>query len=151
MKSISSFHDGNMGNWFMKACTPMIDESQRKGERAITFCFQCCHFTERLKQRIALLKLRTAVTKFSMKPWSRATSNCHRCGSGERNGEQTRTKVSFGRSMMRILELLRLVKRHVSGWSDILQWKIQTHRFRGYQFTLVWRHQVVSQIQVVSQ
>ena len=39
----------------------------------------------------------TAVTKFSIKPWSGATKNYHLCGSGERNGEQRRTKVSFGK------------------------------------------------------
>jgi len=38
------------------------------------------------------------------------TANRHPCGSGERNGAQRRTKVSFGRTMM---ELLRLAKRHL--------------------------------------
>jgi len=42
-------------------------------------------------------------------------------GSGEKNGEQRRAKVSFGRTMMQALELLRLAKRHVSGQSNIEQ------------------------------
>ena len=57
----------------------------------------------------------TAVTKSSMKPQSGATSNCHLRGSEERNGEQKRTKVSFGSTMMRALKLQRLAKRHISG------------------------------------
>ena len=63
----------------------------------------------------------TAVIKSSMKPRSGATTNRHLRGSGERNGEQRRTKVSFGRTMMRALELQRLAKRHISGQSDIEQ------------------------------
>jgi len=42
------------------------------------------------------------------------TANRHLCGSGGRNGAQRRTKVSFSRTMMQALELLRLVKRHIS-------------------------------------
>ena len=63
----------------------------------------------------------TAVTKSSMKPRSGATTNRHLRGSGERNGEQRRTKVSFGRTMMRALELQRLAKRHILGRSDFEQ------------------------------
>jgi len=63
----------------------------------------------------------TAVTKVSMKPQSNATTNCHLRGSEERNAEQRRTKVSFGRAMMRALKLQRLAKRHISGQSDIEQ------------------------------
>ena len=33
---------------------------------------------------------------------------------GERNGVQRRTDISFGRAMMQALELLRLVKGHIS-------------------------------------
>ena len=39
---------------------------------------------------------------------------------GNKNkGEQRRTKVSFGRTMMRALELLRLAKRHIFRQSNI--------------------------------
>ena len=38
----------------------------------------------------------TAVTKSSMKPQSGSTINRHLHGSGEKNGKQRRTKVSFG-------------------------------------------------------
>ena len=47
------------------------------------------------------------------------TSNCHLRGSGERNGAQRRTKVSFDRTMMQVLEVLRLAERQVWGQSDI--------------------------------
>ena len=43
------------------------------------------------------------------------------CGSGERNGVQWRTKVSFGKTIMQALELLQLAKRHVSGQSNVEQ------------------------------
>ena len=57
----------------------------------------------------------TAVTKSSVKPRSSATANRHLRSSGEKNGEQRRTKVKLGRTMMRGLELQRLAKRHISG------------------------------------
>jgi len=53
------------------------------------------------------------------------TANCHLRGKREINGAQGRTKVSFGRTMMQALELLRLTKRHVSGRSNNEQWKNQ--------------------------
>ena len=56
-----------------------------------------------------------------MKPRSGATTNCHQRGSEERNGEQRRTKESFGRTMMRALELQRLAKRHIAGRSNVEQ------------------------------
>jgi len=63
----------------------------------------------------------TAVIKSSMKLRSDATANCHLCSSGEKNGEQRRMKVSFGRTMMRALELQLLAKKHIFGQSDIEQ------------------------------
>jgi len=63
----------------------------------------------------------TAVTKVSMKSRSGATANRHLRGSQERNGEQRRTKISFGRTMMEALKLQRLVKKHISGPSDVEQ------------------------------
>ena len=55
--------------------------------------------------------------------------------------------------MMRALELQWLVKRHISGRSDVEQWRNQAHSFSGCQVTLAWRHQIVSQSdsQIVSQ
>ena len=38
------------------------------------------------------------------------TANGHLRGKGERNGIQRKTKVSFGRTMMQAMELLRLAK-----------------------------------------
>ena len=63
----------------------------------------------------------TSVTKSSMMSQSGTTANCHLHGSEERNGEQRRAKVSFGRTMMRALELQQLAKRHISGQSNIEQ------------------------------
>ena len=65
------------------------------------------------------------------------TPNHHLRGSEERNGVQKRTKVSFGSTMMQVLELLWLVKRHVSGQSDIERCKNQAHSVSGYQVTLI--------------
>ena len=63
----------------------------------------------------------TAVTKSSMKPRSSTTINRHLDNSEERNGKQRRSKVNFGKTMMRALELQRLVKRHISGRSNVKQ------------------------------
>ena len=76
---------------------------------------------------------------------SYATANRHLRSSGERNGEQRRTKVRLGRTMMQGLELQRLVKRHISGRADVEQWGNQAHSISGYRVMLVWRHQIVSQ------
>ena len=57
----------------------------------------------------------TAVNMFSMKPLRSAIANRHLHGSGEKNGEQWKTKVNFGRTMMQALELLQLAKRYVLG------------------------------------
>ena len=53
----------------------------------------------------------TAVTKSSIKPQSGATKNRHLRDSGERNQEKRRTKVSFGRTMIRASQLQRLAKK----------------------------------------
>ena len=60
----------------------------------------------------------TAATKSSMKPRSGTIKNLHLRGSEERNGEQRRKKISFGRTMM---QALQLAKRHISGRSDVEQ------------------------------
>jgi len=53
MKSISSCYYGNTGTIHSWQCTPMIDEPQWKGKRAIMLCFQwCLTFYKHLKQRI---------------------------------------------------------------------------------------------------
>ena len=104
------------------AARPSIDQSQLKGKRAIMLCFQCC-LIEGFKQKDSVLNTSgiNAVIKVSMKPRSGATANHHLHGSGERKGEQRRTKVSFGRTMMRALKLQQLAKRHISGRSDVEQ------------------------------
>jgi len=86
-----------------------------------------------------------AITKSSMKPWNGASyvpQIVTYAVVDKRNQEQRRTKVSVGRTMMRALELQRLAKRHISGWSNVEQWRNQTH---SYRVTLVWRYQSVRQ------
>ena len=56
----------------------------------------------------------SALTLVPHQSYNVHTANHHLCSSGKRNGEQRRTKVSFCRTMMQALELLRLVKKHVS-------------------------------------
>ena len=66
-------------------------------------------------------------------------TNRHLRGSGERNGAQRRTKVSF---MMQVLELLWLAKRHISRWSNAKQWRNQACSFSHYQVTALIRQSV---------
>ena len=47
--------------------------------------------------------------------------------------------------MMRALYLQQLAKRHISGQSDVEQWRNQAHSLSGYQLMVVWRHQSDSQ------
>ena len=53
------------------------------------------------------------------------TTNHHLCAKVERNGTQRRTKVSFDKTMMQVLELLWLAKRHILGLSNAEQWRNQ--------------------------
>ena len=55
-----------------------------------------------------------ALTQVSRQSHNVRTVNCHLHSKEERNGAQRKTKVSFGRTMMQALELLRLMKGHVS-------------------------------------
>ena len=89
----------------------------------------------------------SALTLVSHRSHNARTANCHIRAKGERNGVQRKTKVIFGKTMIWALELLRLVKRHISGWSDIVQWRNQACSYSHYRVTLVWRHysQSVSQ------
>ena len=59
----------------------------------------------------------------------------------ENKGQQRRTKVNFGRTMMWALELLWLAKKPISGRSDVEQLRDQAHSLSGYLVTLVWRQQ----------
>ena len=67
-----------------------------------------------------------ALSEVSHQSHNTCTANRHLRGSVERNGVQRRTKISFGRTMMQALELLHLVKRHVSGQIDDEQCKNQS-------------------------
>ena len=64
----------------------------------------------------------TAVTKSFMKPWHGTTTHRHLCSYGERKRTQRRNKNDKDNTMMHALQLLQLVKRHISGWSDENQW-----------------------------
>ena len=122
-------------------CIPGVHE---KCATVIRLFFGCPHTVwhvklEAIQQRIS--KIACCITVFAKRKFSpnilyilltqnnmqfsnareiRCIANCYLCGSGESNGERRRTKVSFGRTMMRALELLQLVKRHVSGQSNVL-------------------------------
>ena len=80
------------------------------------------------------------------------TANRYLRGKGERDTVQRRTKVSFGRTMMQALELQWLSKRHVSGRSDVEQWRNQGCSYSSYRVTLVWMASVRESVnQSVSQ
>ena len=61
----------------------------------------------------------SALTQVSHQSHNVHTANHHLHSKGERNGALRRTKVRYGTAMMQALELLRLVKRHVSGQNDV--------------------------------
>ena len=63
------------------------------------------------------------------------TVNRHLHGSGERNGQQGRTKVSFGRTMMQALEALWLVKG--TSLDVVISTKIKPVALAVYRVTLV--------------
>jgi len=49
-----------------------------------------------------------------------------------------------GKSLKNALHVLRCAKRHLSGWSDVKQWRNQACSLSCYQVRLVRRHQAVS-------
>jgi len=136
---------GNTENLLVAACTPGSISHSKKVKGRLCFVFSVVQHFAGFKQKNSMLNTSaiTAVIKVSMKPRSGATANHHLRGSQERNGEQRRTKVSFGRTMILALKLQRLAKRHISGWSNVEQWRNQAHSLSGYQVMLVWRHQIV--------
>ena len=106
MKSISScpyMEIRKIHSWQRASQDQSVTVKRRKGDYALFSILQ--------KDSVLNTSAITAVTKVSMKPRSGATANRHLRGSQERNGEQRRTKISFGRTMMRALKLQRLAKR----------------------------------------
>ena len=71
--------------------------------------------TVQAKNHLRSTPASTALTLVSHRSHNVCTTNCHLHGKGARNGVQKKTNVSFGRTMMQTLELLRLAKRQVSG------------------------------------
>ena len=55
------------------------------------------------------------------------------------------TKEDTGKSMKKVLYVLRYVKRHLLAQSNVEQWNNQARSLSRYQVTFVWRHQSVSQ------
>jgi len=103
------------------------------------FRFQCClTFIERFKQKDNMISTSaiTAFTNSSMKSGSGATANCYLCSSGEKNGKQRRIKLSFGRTMMQALKLLRLAKRCVLARSNVEQGRNKAHSLSGINLCL---------------
>ena len=70
--------------------------------------------TVQAKNSIRNVPASAALTQVSHQSHNVRTVNCHLHSKEERNGAQRKTKVSFGRTMMQALELLRLMKGHVS-------------------------------------
>jgi len=66
------------------------------------------------------------------------TANRHLHSSGERNGAQRRTKVSFGKTMMQAFELLQLTKRNILGFSNVVRG--QEIEPVALDIMLAWRH-----------
>jgi len=115
---------GNTENPLVTVCTPKIDYTVKRQKGDSTSLSVLSHNLEndfKPKDSVLNTSAITAVTKSSMKPRSGATTNRHLRGSGERNQEQRRAKVNFGRTMMQALELQRLAKRHNSGRSNVEQ------------------------------
>ena len=56
------------------------------------------------------LRTCTALTKSRTEATTR-TAHCHLHSSGQRNGAKRRTKISFGRTMIQLPELLQFAKR----------------------------------------
>ena len=65
--------------------------------------------------------------------------------------EEWDTKQDTGKSMKNALYVLWYAKRHLSGWSDVKQWKNQARSLCHYRVTLIWRHQSDSVSQLLSQ
>jgi len=85
--------------------------------------FQTCWATVQAKNTVRSTPASSALTLVSYRSHNAHTKNCHLCDSGEGNGAQSRTKVSFGRTMMQALELLRLAKIHISRQTDV-EWLV---------------------------
>jgi len=124
-KSISSCHYmevRKIHSWQHMPSGSISSHSEKVKGRLATFRFQCCLTCFMQKDSVLNTSAINAATKSSMKLQSGTTTNCHRHGRGERSKEQRRTKVSFVRIMMlQRLDLQRLVKRHISGWSNVWQ------------------------------
>jgi len=57
------------------------------------------------------------------------------------NKDEWYTKEGHAKSMKDALHVQRYGKRHLSGWSDIKQWKNQAYSLSHCRVTWVWRHQ----------
>ena len=49
--------------------------------------------------------------------------------------DEWNTKEDTGKSLKDALHILRHIKRHLSGWSNVEQWKNQAHSWSHYQVT----------------
>jgi len=56
------------------------------------------------------------------------------------------TKEDTGKSLKNALHVLRCAKRHLSGWSNIKQWKNQARSLSRFRVMLVWRYQAGRQL-----
>ena len=92
-------------------------------------CITSSHYEKYRWFLVAQRKPSRATTKLTLSPASK---------------DEWNTKEDTGKSLRNALHVQRYAKRHLSGWSDVKQWKNQARSFSRYRVTLVWRHQAVS-------
>ena len=93
MKSMSSCHYGNMGNFTHDSECPYnlwVTVKRRKDDYALFSELSNILHAEHFKQKDSMINASaiTEVTKSSTKPWSSTTTNRHLHSSGWSNGEQ---------------------------------------------------------------
>ena len=108
------------GRFNCDSTAPTIDESQWKENGPLCFVFSGVHFTE---QSIAWEALLQSLQLLSL-PWSHDVLLPHivTLQLWRKKKTQRRNKRDKSNTMMHALQLLQLVKRHISGWSDENQW-----------------------------
>ena len=146
MKSISTINSVIMENTkgsIIKTGTSVINKISRCVAWSLRFTssyFEHFWVPLQVKNNVRSTSASTALTQASHQSHNAHITNHHLHGKREMSGAQRRSKVSFGRTMMQALELLRLAKRHILGWSDDEHWRNQACSYSHYQVTLVWRH-----------
>ena len=135
--------------WNGAACPSYINY-RLKSEVSITLHCRLCS-TRYTAVRIKNCSKSTSAIKIAT---MKNTDNLHYEGKPSRttakstlfavNKYEWDTKEDTGKSMKNALYILQHAKRHLSGQSNVEQWKNEAHSRSCYWVTLVWRHQSVS-------